>query len=174
MITKTFKCSEASPEHIQIMTEVFFDLVKRVKNFTTFSLTGQPILNFFLHRLDVIRDGQRLCALNEDNIEVFRREKSLESHVTNHLETVSCSIDDLRVGDMIEFETTLIDRATEHPLWVKHHCATFWLDWNSLVSSQFVRIVNHSTRQLSLYHHRIDDGEQVGLRGHLFALACPS
>lgn len=113
------------------------------------------------HRLDIIRDGQRLPALNEENIEVYQREKSLEAHVVDRLLTISSSIDDLRTGDIIDFETTLLDRASEHPLWVKHYYAFFWLDWDCLVLQQTVRVINDSTKALNLLSHRIENGNTV-------------
>jgi len=119
------------------------------------------------NRVDIIRDGQRLPALSEHSIEVYQREKSLETHVVNRLLTVSYSIDDLRVGDIVDFETTLVESASEHPLWVKHHYTTFWLDWDFLVLRQSVRVINASTKVLSLLHHRIDNGESVDTREQL-------
>jgi len=73
------------------------------------------------HTLDIFRNGRKFSVLVEDNIKVYQREMSLESHVTDNLLTVSITIDDLRVGDLIEFQKTIVERATEHPLWVKHH-----------------------------------------------------
>ena len=113
------------------------------------------------HALDIIRNERKFSALTEDNIKVYQREMSLESHVTDNLLTVSITIDDLRVGDLIDFQKTIVERVTEHPLWVKHHRATFWLDWSCLVLLQKIRITNLSSQPLSLHHHRLDDGKQV-------------
>jgi hypothetical protein len=117
--------------------------------------------HIIFHRLEITRDDRRFSALTEDNIKVYQREKSLESHITNHLLTVSLSIDDLRVGDLIDFQTTTVEQATEHPLWVKHYNATFWLDWNCPVLIEKVRIINQSGNALNLHHHRLDEGKQV-------------
>lgn len=110
------------------------------------------------HGVDIIRNGNRFSVMDPENIEVYRRETSLESHITNNRQTVSLFVDDLRVGDLIEYRATLIGKATQHPLWVKHVRAIYWLTWDCPVLLQKVRIVNRSNRTLKLHHHRIDEG----------------
>ena len=110
------------------------------------------------HGVDIIRNDERFSALDPENIEVYRRETGLESHIVNQRQTVSLSIDDLRVGDLLDFRVTIVGRATAHPLWVKHFYAHFWLTWGCPVMRQVIRIVNHSERTLDLHHHRIDEG----------------
>jgi hypothetical protein len=112
------------------------------------------------HGLDIIRDGQRISALNPDNITTYRREKSLERHITDNLLTVSLSVDDLRVGDLVEFHTTTLEYASEHPLWGKYYRARFWLDWSCPVVRQNIRISNRSGESLNLHHHFNEDGKQ--------------
>lgn len=113
------------------------------------------------HGADIIRNGERFSALDPENLEVYRRETSLESHITNQRQTISLSIDDLRVGDLLDFRVTITRRATAHPLWVKHFFTTFWLTWNCPVVRQVIRIVNRSDRSLNLHHHRIDEGRPL-------------
>ena len=119
------------------------------------------------HGVDIIRNGERFSALEPDNIDVIRRETALEYHITNNQLTVSLSIDDLRVGDLVDFHSTVIGQATNHPLWVKHFYATFWLTWSCPVLLEKVRIVNRSSHTLSLHHHRIDAGQPVDDRALL-------
>ena len=54
------------------------------------------------HHLRLIRSGQTIDALDEENISAFRRERSLEQHITDNRITVSISIDDLRQGDIVD------------------------------------------------------------------------
>jgi hypothetical protein len=112
------------------------------------------------HRLDVYRNGRRFRALNADNIQVFRRETSLHDHVINHRLTVSHSMDDLRVGDVIDIQATLVEQAYDHPTAVKHHLSLFWLNWNCHVVQQKIRIINRSSRSLNLHQHRIEEGRE--------------
>ena len=110
------------------------------------------------HGVDIIRNGERFSVMDPENIEVYRRETALESHITNNRQTVSLYVDDLRVGDLIDYRTSLIYEATQHPLWVKHVRAIYWLTWDCPVLLQKIRIVNRSNRTLNLHHHRIDEG----------------
>ncbi len=112
------------------------------------------------HRMDVLRNGRRLSALNADNIRVYQRENSLRKHITNHRLTVCHSMDDLRVGDIIDIQTTLVEWANDHPAAVKHNLGLFWLDWNCRVLKQNIRIINRSSRSLNLHQHVIEDGRE--------------
>ncbi len=112
------------------------------------------------HGVDIIRDGQRISALNPDNIKTYHREKSLERHITDNLLTLSLSIDDLRVGDLIDFQATTVEFASRHPLWGKYYSARFWLDWSCPVVLQNIRISNRAGTSMNLHHHFIDDGKQ--------------
>ena len=110
------------------------------------------------HAVDIIRNGERFSVLSEDNISVMLREKSLENHITDNRETVSLSIDDLRVGDIIDFRATEISRAGEHPLNGKFFNAIFWLSWNCPVYLQKVRIINDAQRKLTVQCCTYKDG----------------
>jgi hypothetical protein len=112
------------------------------------------------HRIDILRDGHKLSALNPENIRVYQRERSLKKHVTSERMTVCHSIDDLRVGDLIDLQATLVQRANEHPVVVKHDLTRYWLRWQCLVLRQNIRIINRSSRSLSLQHHFIENGQE--------------
>jgi len=112
------------------------------------------------HRVDLIRNGRRITALNPENISVYRRERTLKKHVITNQITVCHSIDDLRVGDVIDLQVTHLEYATAHPIAVKQYWSRFWLNWNCLVLKQNVRIVNRSRRTLVLHHHAIEQGKE--------------
>ena len=112
------------------------------------------------HRLDVLRNGRRLSVLNADNIRVYQRETSLKNHIINHRLTVCHSMDDLRVGDIIDIQVTMVEWANDHPSAVKHNLGLFWLDWNCRVLKQNIRIINRSSRSLNLHQHVIEDGRE--------------
>jgi transglutaminase-like putative cysteine protease len=111
-----------------------------------------------LHAVDIIRDGVRSSVLTEENISVMQRERSLENHITDNRETVSLSIDDLRVGDIIDFRATEITRAGDHPLNGRFYNTIFWIDWNCPVYLQKVRIVNESQKGLQAQYCTYRDG----------------
>ncbi len=111
------------------------------------------------HRVDIIRKGERMSVLNEERISVTQREVNLEKHITNHRQTVSLSIDDLRIGDIIDLAVTEIMYAGDHPLNGKYYLATFWLNWGCPVFHQKVRVLNQTASPILLQHCTFEDGE---------------
>ena len=116
--------------------------------------------NLIFHRVDIIRNGRKFSALNAENIAVYRREKSLKKHMTNNRITVCHSIDDLRVGDLIDVQVTILEYSNEHPTAVKQYISRFYFEWNCLVLRQSIRIVNRSQRSLVLHHHTLEEGKE--------------
>jgi len=116
--------------------------------------------NLIFHRVDIIRDGRRFSALGTENIAAYRREKSLKKHVINNRITVCHSIDDLRVGDMIDLQVTLLEYTNEHPIAVKQYISRFYLEWKCHVHRQSIRVVNRSRRTLVLHHHTLEEGKE--------------
>ncbi len=111
------------------------------------------------HHVDIIRKGERFSVLDEDKISVTRREVNLEKHITNNRETVSFSIDDLRLGDIIDLAMTEVVYAGEHPLNGKYYYNTFWLNWGCPVYHQHVRLINNTSEPLLLQHCTYESGQ---------------
>lgn len=120
-----------------------------------------------VHAANVIRDGHKFPVLAAANLEAYRRETRLESHITDNMLTVSLSVDDLRVGDLLELERTLVTTVGEHPLRVKHYFETFWLAGRLPILRLRLRLVNRSGRALAMQHHRIEDGQPRDARARL-------
>lgn len=112
------------------------------------------------HRVDIIRDGRRRSALNPENIGIYRRERGLKRHEISHLVTVCHTIDDLRVGDLVDIQVTVLQSANEHPVMVRRYSSWFRFDWNALLLKQFIRIVNRSRHALILHHHLLEAGRE--------------
>lgn len=104
------------------------------------------------HHLKIIRNEKIIDVLLEDNISVIQREVSLESHITNGNMTVNISIDDLRVGDCIDFASTTIEMANKHPIKGRYFDAYYWLNWACPVDSQYIRCINNSNKILTIAH----------------------
>ena len=120
--------------------------------------------HLIFHAVDIIRDGVRFSVLNEENITIIQREKSLENHVTDNRQTVSLSIDDLRAGDIIDYQATDIARAGDHPLVGRYYNSVFWLNWNCPVFHQKIRIVNASDNNIQLQHCTYSNGKHGSTR----------
>lgn len=115
------------------------------------------------HSIEIIRDGKRINVLNEDRISINQRETSLENHMTDRVSTISFSIDDLRVGDIIDYQATTVIHASEHPLKAKYFYSLFWLRWNCNVCCQDIRIINRSSKAIQVQHCYIDEGKRQSI-----------
>lgn len=60
-----------------------------------------------LHHLDVVRDGKRLNRLDRRRIQLLQRETQLERRMVDGRLTMSVIVDDVRVGDQIDFAYTV-------------------------------------------------------------------
>ena len=58
---------------------------------------------FTLHALNLIRDGVSISKLGSARIEVLQRETELELRMYDGRKTVNVELDDLRVGDIVEY-----------------------------------------------------------------------
>ena len=92
--------------------------------------------------------------LDEGKIDVIQRETGLEHHITDEKLTVKLSIDDLRVGDNIDYAYTIVEKATTHPFRGKYFDGTYWLNWSCPVLQQRVRCVNNSKKPLSAVFYK--------------------
>jgi len=110
------------------------------------------------HYCKIYRDGEEIDALDEEEIKILQRETSLERHITDEKLTFSLSINDLRVGDILDYSYTIVESAGEHPLAGKFYIANFWLNWICPVIAQYVRVINLSEHNLTLHLRKIEDG----------------
>ncbi len=59
--------------------------------------------SFVMHRLVIVRDGRRIEQLDHHHIQLLHRETQLESRLYDGTLTVSIVLDDVRVGDHIDY-----------------------------------------------------------------------
>lgn len=65
---------------------------------------------FVWHHLDVVRDGKRLNRLDRKRIQVLQRETQLERRVVDGRATVAVTLDDVRVGDEVDYAFSIRGR----------------------------------------------------------------
>ncbi len=67
--------------------------------------------DLIIHRLEIIRDGQTIDALEKGSkFQVIRQEKGLSSQQINGILTATTQIEDLQLGDMVRFSATISSR----------------------------------------------------------------
>ena len=98
-----------------------------------------------VHFIRIIRDGQTLDRLDRSKIHLLQREREMESFIYDGSFTASCQLEDVRVGDVIEYAYTL-DGA--NPVLKGHYFGTFMTEWGVPVEHAVLRIVRPTDRQL--------------------------
>lgn len=104
------------------------------------------------HRCVIYRDEQTIECLDADNIRCMQRELQLENHVSSDAITIEFIIDDLRIGDIVDIETTCHVVKSDHPIHGYYIRQARSLSWNRPVAHQTIRIVNESDKNLVIHH----------------------
>ena len=83
-----------------------------LRNWTDMSFEWHPDRDdLVVHRIEIIRDGKPIDLLAQGlKLNVLRREKDFEQRAIDGLLTATAPIEDLRVGDIVRFSTTLVER----------------------------------------------------------------
>lgn len=97
------------------VTTDFMHYVRQVNAASGLAPGGQVQLEFdpsyqklVLHRLDILRGTQRINKLDAKNVKLLHREQQLERQVVDGRMTASIVLDDLRVGDKVEWEASIV------------------------------------------------------------------
>jgi tetratricopeptide (TPR) repeat protein len=80
-----------------------------LEDYGTMSIEWEPSRSkAILHRFNIIRDGEVIDVVEQQgDFSLFRREANLSEGILNGQITASMQIEDLRVGDMIEFSYSI-------------------------------------------------------------------
>lgn len=98
-----------------------------------------------IHTITIRRDGQTLSRLRPDRIQVLRRETGLEDRLYDGTLSASIVIDDLRVGDVLDYSFT---RAGSSPVLQGKESRSFSLSWSIPVRVARVRVLWPEHRRL--------------------------
>jgi len=102
------------------------------------------------NRCVIYRDGKTRDCLALDRIRSMHRDRGLESQVISDNITIELLIDDLRVGDIVDIETTETQEAGEHALHGRFYHSISWLSWGVHIKEQECRYINESSKSLSI------------------------
>jgi transglutaminase-like putative cysteine protease len=91
-----------------------------------------------LHTLFIIRDGKRIDKLSSAKISLLNQETGLENQIYNGSLTMNILIDDLQVGDSVDYSFT---RYGNNPVYKDLFAYTRTLNWSDPVWDQYVRIL---------------------------------
>ncbi len=132
-----------------------------------------------LHELVVVRAGVRINKLDRSKVKLIQREKDLEKKMYNGVVSASLVMDDIRVGDVMEFSYTI---KGGNPLFADKIDTGFGLSgWDVPVEQLSIRLLTPSSRKLSVKVHGISlepmvseingEREMIWSRSHIAAMA---
>jgi transglutaminase-like putative cysteine protease len=98
-----------------------------------------------VHQVDIVRGGERSSRLDRSKAKIIQQEKELDAHIYNGRYSVVIILDDLRVGDQIEYAYTVEGR---NPIFDGRYAGEFTVQWSRPVASQRLRIVVPGNRKL--------------------------
>lgn len=139
-----------------------------VKNCANISIPFAPTDDLKLHSISILRGDQRFDKLDASKIKVIQREKDLESGIYDGRYYMIYFLDDVRVGDILDYSFSTKDLA---PILKDHFIATFPLQFPWDVGKIHYRMNNpfgdklkiqHSSPEWEIFHIR-DDGENSWL-----------
>jgi len=147
------------------VSEDFWHLARRILNEASVEENGTLTVAFdptyqelVFHEVVLVRDGKKTNCLDPSTIQVIQAERSLENHVyTGDLSAV-IFLDDLRVGDVLEYSFTL---RGSNPLFAGHYWNNFILGWSFRFEKQYYRIVWESKKKLRWRTHGLELRPQI-------------
>lgn len=117
-----------------------------------------------VHTLRVLRDGQVLDKLDLARIDLLQREEDLESKILDGRKTAHLVLEDVRIGDLVEYSYTVEGR---NPAFHNRYAGAFDLQWSVPVRRVFYRLSAPREVKLNFRSHgsdavfaRRDDGEE--------------
>jgi len=120
----------------------------------TLSFTFDPSYQeLVLHRIQLHRDGQVINKLERSALNIIQPEKELDWDIYSGDHSVTLFLEDLRVGDVLEYDYTLRGR---NPVSMNHFWTRFYLQRSRPVREQFYRLVLPKEMPLRQRYHNAD------------------
>ncbi len=91
-----------------------------------------------LHRVVIHRDGKMIDRLNPSKVKIIQQEDELGEHLFTGRQTAVLFIEDLRVGDVLEYAYTI---RGANPALGGHYSSRFTLESDSVVGRELFRVV---------------------------------
>ena len=114
---------------------------KGVESESTITLNYNPAYQTLtFHAVSVLRDGKLIDKLSKEGIDVFRREKDMESQLYDGRFTANIILEDIREGDVLDYSYTIAGR---NPARVEMGTSTdyFDIEWSVPVFRQYRRLL---------------------------------
>ena len=115
-----------------------------------------------LHSIDVIRNGTVIPKLATATVRVLQREPELESRIFDGRKSANVFLDDVRVGDVVEYAYSL---RGSNPVFGGRQFGGLELVWRAPVGHRFSRLLVPKDRPFKLAHHNTTAEPSLTERG---------
>lgn len=106
-----------------------------------------------IHAVDVRRRERVISKLTQGAVKILQREKSLEQMVFDGSKTANLFLEDVRVGDVIDYAYTLVG---SNPVFAGHQSGQFDFQWGTPVQLAYARLLVDAAHPVSLKLLRSD------------------
>lgn len=106
-----------------------------------------------LHYVRLQRDGNSVERLRADQVRLIQNERDMDKHLYNGEVTAQFVLDDVRVGDVIDYAYSIKGR---NPVFAGRYFNSYALGWQVPVDRVAIRINSAADRQLSSKVYNID------------------
>ena len=121
-----------------------------VQNGSAITVSFDPSYQkLIFHFIRIIRGDTAAERLDRSQVKVFQRERDLEAFLYDGSFSANCQLEDVRVGDVIEYAYTV---EGANPVMKGKYFADFTMEWSVPVHHAITRIIRPAARQL---HYRI-------------------
>jgi transglutaminase-like putative cysteine protease len=121
---------------------------KGLGNVTPISISFDPSFQeLAFHNITIIRNGKKLERLRLSDIEVLRREQNLERAVYDGDLTAICNLQDIQVGDILEYSFTI---KGSNPVFQNKYFRNYYFNYGVPIKKIFYRLLSPSNKPLYL------------------------
>ncbi|WP_395669915.1 DUF3857 domain-containing protein [Rhodoferax sp.] len=96
-----------------------------------------------LHSVDILRGDKKISKLAPSAVKILQREKSLEKLIFNGSKTANLLLEDVRVGDVVEYAYSV---RGSNPVFGGKHYGLFESQWGIPVQQVYSRLVTETGR----------------------------
>ncbi|WP_195764059.1 DUF3857 domain-containing transglutaminase family protein [Pseudoduganella rivuli] len=100
-----------------------------------------------IHAINIVRDGQLIDKLRSARISVLQRETELEYRIYDGSKTVHVVLDDVRIGDIVEYAYS---RSGLNPAFKNQVAGGSGMQWSVPVAHTFARLLVPATRNITV------------------------
>jgi len=122
-----------------------------VTEVSQFSINFDPVYeSVLLHKILVHRDGNILDRKERSQINLIQREKDLDIQIYDGSKTLNVFIDDVRVGDTVEYSYTIVGA---NPIFSGHFSEILKMRWSVPIGRVHYRVLWLSEQPLHIRNH---------------------